>query len=233
MKFTIKRIIKEETPKLSLPIKPDNHLFNDEWLSKFNTDGKYIKLYHYGSSGLEYLDPKYFGKHSYTDSEKWWGKERVFFYTDIDQQERIVGGQLYEVKVRLSDLYPFNQDPLNLYDILVKQYGNENVPAKIQVIYITSYLEKMGYRGMLYKWGADEIIAVIWDKVFNINPVGVPPKKELSLPVSDNNGWAIVNGLSTKPNISYEEKIDRVVSTLVSQNYPKDYIKDYLTQFNR
>jgi hypothetical protein len=91
----------------------------------------------------------------------------------------------------------------------------------------------MGYRGMLYKWGGDEIIAVLWDKVFNINPVGVPPKKELSLPVSDNNGWAIVNGLSTKPNISYEEKIDRVVSTLVSQNYPKDYIKDYLTQFNR
>jgi hypothetical protein len=231
MKSTIRRILKEITSKLSLPIKPDNHLFNDEWLSKFNTDGEYIKLYHYGPSGLDYLDPKYFGKHSYTDSEKWWGRNRIFFYTDIKQQERIVGGSLYEAKIKLSDLYPFNKDPLNLYDIAIKEYGYDNIPIRRQVIYISNYLQKMGYRGMIYKWVGNELIAVIWDNVSEIVEITKPPKKELKLPVSDKIGWPIVDGLSTDPNISTEDKIKRVVEAMIYSNYPKEFIDEYLRRF--
>lgn len=233
MRSRIYKILKEETSGPDLPAKPEHHLFSDEWLSKLNTDGEYVTLYHYGPSDLEYLDPEYFGKHSYTDTERWWGKKRVFFYTDLSQKERIVGGQLYEVKVKLSNLYPFNKDPLNLYDILVKEYGNENVPVRIQVVYITSYLEKMGYKGMLYKWEGNKIIAVIWDKVYGIKAIGAGPKLDRAMPPSDRIGYPIVDGLSTNPDLTYEEKIDAVVEVMVSSNYPKDYIEDYLKNIRR
>ena len=127
--FRIKKImvISEEDEANDLPEKPDSHLFNDRWLSQLETDGEYVTLYHFGPSNLEYLDPLKFGENSYTSSEQWWGKKRIFFYTNLNQKERIVSGTLYEVDVKLSDLYPFNADPLNLYDIAAKKYGSDNV----------------------------------------------------------------------------------------------------------
>lgn len=148
-----------------LPEKPDYSLFNEEWLSKLNVDDDYVKLYHYGPSGLEYLDPENFGKNRYSMSEQWWGKKRIFFYTDLKDKERFVGGQLYEVKVKLSDLYPFNTDPLNLYDFAVKKWGYEDVPVKWQIIYISNMLEKIGYKGMIYRWTGSSLLAVIWEKI--------------------------------------------------------------------
>jgi hypothetical protein len=94
--------------------------------------------------------------------------DRVFFYTDLKDKERIVNGQLYEVDIKLSDLYPFNKDPLNLYDISSKKYGSEDVPVRIQVIYISNMLKEIGYKGMIYKWRGDSLLAVIWDDVRNL-----------------------------------------------------------------
>ena len=153
-----------------LPEKPDYSLFDDDWLSKLNTDGEYVTLYHFGKSNLEVLDPKYFGRHSHTSSEQWWGMNRVFFYTDLKYKEGIIGGQLYEVDVKLSDLYPFNKDPLDLYDIAVKKYGYKTVPVRIQVIYISNMLKAMGYKGMVYRWKSNSLLTVIWEEVRNLRP---------------------------------------------------------------
>jgi hypothetical protein len=164
----IRRIKEMMEVNYELPEKPEHHLFNEEWLSKLNTDGEYVTLYHFGVPNLKVLDPKYFGKNSYTSSELWWGMDRVFFYTDLKDKERIVGGQLYEVDVKLSDLYPFNKDPLNLYDISSKKYGSEDVPVRIQIIYISNMLKEIGYKGMIYKWNGNSLLAVIWDNVRNL-----------------------------------------------------------------
>jgi hypothetical protein len=229
--FRIKQImiISEEDESNELPEKPDSHLFNDRWLSQLETDGEYVKLYHFGPSNLEYLDPLKFGENSYTSSEQWWGKKRVFFYTNLNQKERIVSGTLYEVDVKLSDLYPFNSDPLNLYDIAAKSYGSDNVPYQMQVIYMSSMLEKMGYKGMVYKWHDGSLLAVIWEKVKNIK--SEQEKKEYKLPTSDMVGYPIENGLSTNPRLSDEEKIQEVVKKMIHSNYPPDFIQNYIDSF--
>ena len=80
LRQSIKKILREEldsTAKDNLPKKPNKVLFNDFWLSQLETEGDYVKLYHFGALDLEYLDPSHFGKHSYTSSEQWWGKKRL------------------------------------------------------------------------------------------------------------------------------------------------------------
>jgi hypothetical protein len=229
--FRIKQImiISEEDESNELPKKSDSHLFNDRWLSQLETDGEYVKLYHFGPSNLEYLDPLKFGENSYTSSEQWWGKKRVFFYTNLNQKERIVSGTLYEVDVKLSDLYPFNSDPLNLYDIAAKSYGSNNIPYQMQVIYMSSMLEKMGYKGMIYKWHDGSLLAVIWEKIGGLK--SKEEKKEYKLPTSDMIGYPIENGLSTNPRLSDEEKIKEVVKKMIHSNYPPDFIQNYIDSF--
>jgi hypothetical protein len=226
---SIKKIIRESILD-DLPEKPDSHLFNDRWLSQLETDGEDVKLYHFGPSNLEYLDPLKFGENSYTSSEKWWGKKRVFFYTNLDQKERIVSGTLYEVDVKLSDLYPFNSDPLNLYNIAAKSYGSDNIPYQMQVIYISGILEKMGYKGMIYKWHDSSLLAVIWEKIGGIK--SKEEKKGYKLPTTDMIGFPIENGLSTNPRLSDEEKIMEVVKKMIHSNYPQDFIENYLNLMN-
>jgi hypothetical protein len=229
--FRIKQImiISEEDESNELPKKSDSHLFNDRWLSQLETDGEYVKLYHFGPSNLEYLDPLKFGENSYTSSEQWWGKKRVFFYTNLNQKERIVSGTLYEVDVKLSDLYPFNSDPLNLYDIAAKSYGSNNIPYQMQVIYMSSMLEKMGYKGMIYKWHDGSLLSVIWEKIGGLK--SKEEKKEYKLPTSDMVGYPIENGLSTNPKLSDEEKIEEVVKKMIHSNYPPDFIQNYIDSF--
>jgi hypothetical protein len=229
--FRIKQImiISEEDESNELPEKPDSHLFNDRWLSQLETDGEDVKLYHFGPSNLEYLDPLKFGENSYTSSEQWWGKKRIFFYTNLNQKERIVSGTLYNVDVKLSNLYPFNADPLNLYDIAAKSYGSDNIPYQMQVIYMSSMLEKMGYKGMIYKWHDGSLLAVIWEKIGGLK--SKEEKKEYKLPTSDMVGYPIENGLSTNPRLSDEEKIEEVVKKMIHSNYPPDFIQNYIDSF--
>lgn len=226
----IKEIIESFTKNsYDLPEKPDEVLFNDFWLSQLDIEGDYVKLYHFGEPDLEYLDPSHFGKNSYTSSEKWWGKNRLFFYTNLNQKERIVSGTLYTATIDLKDLYPFNADPLNLYDIAAKSYGNNNIPYQMQVIYMSSMLEKMGYKGMIYKWHDGSLIAVIWEKIGGLK--SKEEKKEYKLPTSDMIGYPIENGLSTNPRLSDEEKIQEVVKKMIHSNYPPDFIQNYIDSF--
>jgi len=226
----IKEIIESFTKNsYDLPEKPNEVLFNDFWLSQLDIEGDYVKLYHFGEPDLEYLDPSHFGKNSYTSSEKWWGKNRLFFYTNLNQKERIVSGTLYTATIDLKDLYPFNADPLNLYDIAAKSYGNNNIPYQMQVIYMSSMLEKMGYKGMIYKWHDGSLIAVIWEKIGGLK--SKEEKKEYKLPTSDMIGYPIENGLSTNPRLSDEEKIQEVVKKMIHSNYPPDFIQNYIDSF--
>jgi len=226
----IKEIIESFTKNsYDLPEKPNEVLFNDFWLSQLDIEGDYVKLYHFGEPDLEYLDPSHFGKNSYTSSEKWWGKNRIFFYTNLNQKERIVSGTLYTATIDLKDLYPFNADPLNLYDIAAKSYGNNNIPYQMQVIYMSSMLEKMGYKGMIYKWHDGSLIAVIWEKIGGLK--SKEEKKEYKLPTSDMIGYPIENGLSTNPRLSDEEKIQEVVKKMIHSNYPPDFIQNYIDSF--
>lgn len=168
---TIVKIRENMGVEYELPGKPDKSLFNDEWLSKLNTNGEYVTLYHFGPDDLKFLDPEKFNPVGFSASSNWWGKPRVFFYTNLKDKERLIGGQLYEAKIKLKDLYPFNKDPLNLYDIASKIYGNDQIPVRRQVILMSSLMEKMGYRGMVYRWSGDSLLATIWDRIYEIEKI--------------------------------------------------------------
>lgn len=221
-----------------LPKKPSKHLFPDEWLYRLDTDGENVKLYHYGPDNLEELDTKFFGINPYTKNELGWGKPRIYFYTNLNDKETVVNGALYKINVPLNDLYPFNKDPLNLYDIASKTYGNATVPVKMQAIYISDILQEMGYKGMIYNWDNNKLLATIWDNVKLVGPGQEKKidqeKKIYTLPMSDSNGWSIKNGLSTNPSLSHEEKIDAVVRSMNDSktNYPQEFIDSYLNGFN-
>ena len=112
--------------------KSDKHLFPDDWLSIMENDGKDVTLYHYGANNLYELDPKHWGKHRYTESESWWGLKRVYFYLNLKDKERIVNGQLYKVVVPLKDLYPFNIDPLGIYNEIKIEKGYKTEEALLK-----------------------------------------------------------------------------------------------------
>ena len=109
-------------------------------------------------------------------------------------------------------------------------YGSENVPYQMQVIYMSNMLEKMGYKGMIYKWHDGSLLAVVWEKIKNIK--SKKEDKEYKLPTSDLNGWPIENGVSSNPRLSDEDKINEVVRTMKKSNYPQDFIDNYLNLMN-
>jgi len=116
------------------------------------SNGK-IKLYHYGDTeGTGILDPKFFGKSSYTSDVKQWSKPRVMFYINPNDKEQRVKGKEYIIWYPLEKLYPFNSDPLYYYEECAKEYENNNLSINIQLSCIGDKAEKNGFDGMILKW---------------------------------------------------------------------------------
>ena len=103
----------------------------------------------------------------------------------------------------------------------------ENIPVRTQVINISSMLKDMGYKGMVYRWKGDSLLAVIWDELGNLRSNDIK-KIDYKIPTSDYVGWPIVDGKSTNPNLSPQEKIDVVVKIMRDKNYPEEFISKYL-----
>lgn len=136
-------------------------LFPESWKNKLNITDNQITLHHFGPSGLKELDPEQWGEHSYTDSENWWGKKRIYFYTQVQDQEKMISGEHYQIKYPLDKLYPFNADPLYFYEECQKDLDLKSIPVRRQVICIADKAQRAGYDGMIYRW-RDTFLAVIW-----------------------------------------------------------------------
>lgn len=150
---TLKSVaISKLIPDFGIVKTKDDVTYPQDLLSRLTLNGDMVTLYHYGSPELEngVLDPKFYGTHNYTTSTG--GIDRIFFYIDKNDKERMVGGKEYIVQVPLKDIYPFNSDPLNFYNDAVKAYGSETVPVARQMAYITSQALKYGFEGMFFRW---------------------------------------------------------------------------------
>ena len=126
--------------------------FPPELLSKLTIHNGLVELYHYGSEELEngVLDPKFYKKNRVTTDT--YGQPRVFFYIKRDDREKVIYGHEYIAEVPLNDLYPFNSDPLHLYNKAVEEYGKKQIPTAYQILYITKYVIDLGFKGMIFKW---------------------------------------------------------------------------------
>lgn len=75
-----------------------------------------VKLYHYSDERLNTVDPRIASRQTYSNQEyRTWGRSRVFFYTDADIKEGVVGGSVMnETLLPIDRVYPLTEDPLNL-----------------------------------------------------------------------------------------------------------------------
>ena len=85
-----------------------------------NVDEGMIKLYHYSEDRLNTVDPRIASRQPYSNQEyRTWGRSRVFFYTDPDIKEGVVGGSVMnETLLPIDRVYPLTEDPLNLKEVV-------------------------------------------------------------------------------------------------------------------
>ena len=85
-----------------------------------NVDEGMIKLYHYSDERLNTVDPRIASRQTYSNQEyRTWGRSRVFFYTDADMKEGVVGGSVMnETLLPIDRVYPLTEDPLNLEEVV-------------------------------------------------------------------------------------------------------------------
>jgi hypothetical protein len=97
-----------------------------------------IKMYHYSDMELDVVDPRSAVMNSYSKQEyRTWGRSRVFFYTDPNIKEGVVGGHYKNTTVFPIDrLYPLTEDPLGLNEVArevieVKRNSGDKTQATI------------------------------------------------------------------------------------------------------
>jgi len=139
-----------------------------DWITanpKVEINGNNITLYHYGTdSGTGYLEPKFFGGHSYTSDVKQWDQPRVFFYVSKEDKEPRVSGDLFIVHYPLNKLYPFNSDPLYFYEECQKKFNRKSLDVALQLSCIGSKAAEAGYSGFILKWN-NSLRVDIWTPV--------------------------------------------------------------------
>jgi len=118
--------------------------------------GNYL-FYHYSPNKISSIDPKYFGKNtSRTGRDERPGLNISMYYTRPDVLD-VSGKYGYVVRVPKDKVYPFNEDPLNLYDAAKaefdKMYPGQTFDANKQAAFIAQEAAKIGYPMTVAKWG--------------------------------------------------------------------------------
>ena len=127
-----------------------------------------IKMYHYSDNELDVVDPRSAVMNSYSKQEyRTWGRSRVFFYTDPNIKEGVVGGHYKNTTVFPVDrLYPLTEDPLGLNEmaqnnIEVKRNSGDKTQATITLDATTLESADMAiskFRSLAKDMGLNDII---------------------------------------------------------------------------
>ena len=159
LKLFIREIIKEEFETTPVKTKTQRQFnwqedYPDYLKSDLEIKGNNVILYHYGSDeGTGYLNPEFFGKHSYTSDIKQWSQKRLMFYVHKEDKEERVSGNEYIIQYPLNKLYPFNSDPFYFYEECLEEINLTALPINKQISCIGNKVRKAGFDGMIMKWG--------------------------------------------------------------------------------
>ena len=120
--------------------------------------GNYL-FYHYSPNKISAIDPKYFGKNTgRTGKDERPGLNISMYYTRPDVLD-VSGKYGYVVRIPKDNVYPFNEDPLNLYDAAKatfdKMYPGQTFDPNKQAAFIAQEAAKLGYPMIVVKWGKD------------------------------------------------------------------------------
>ena len=127
-----------------------------------------IKMYHYSDNELDVVDPRSAVMNSYSKQEyRTWGRSRVFFYTDPNIKEGVIGGHYKNTTIFPIDrLYPLTEDPLGLNEmaqnnIEVKRNSGDKTQATITLDATTLESADMAiskFRSLTKDMGLNDVI---------------------------------------------------------------------------
>lgn len=148
-------------PKSKAQAKAGESLVDQAKLTKHMTEdgqGNYL-FYHYSPNKISSIDPKYFGKNTArTGRDERPGLNISMYYTRPDVLD-VSGKYGYVVRIPKDLVYPFNEDPLNLYDAaketFEKMYPGQTFDPNKQAAFIAQEAAKLGYPMIVVKWGKD------------------------------------------------------------------------------
>jgi len=118
--------------------------------------GNYL-FYHYSPNKISSIDPRYFGRNvNRTGRDERPGMNISMYYTNPEVKD-VSGDFGYVVRIPKDKVYPFNKDPLDLYD-KAKEAFNKKFPGQAfdpnkQVAFISAEAAKLGYPMTVAKWG--------------------------------------------------------------------------------
>jgi hypothetical protein len=139
--------------------KGGRNLVADAGLNKEMTSddqGNYV-FYHYSGSKIKSIDPKKFGKNLATGKDERPGVGISMYYTRPDIKEANVPSEFgYVVRIPENQVYPFNEDPLDLLPEaekqFKKQYPGQAFDFNKQVGFVTKVAADRGYPMTVAQW---------------------------------------------------------------------------------
>lgn len=119
--------------------------------------GNTITLYHYSTKDDDrlVLDPKKFGKNSWSRREKRSSATpKIFFYLDPEDKERFFSEEtpLYSVEVPKSQVYDITVDPKGM----IKKTKEQNQDV-LNIDMLIENLKDAGFKGMYYQLKFDVV----------------------------------------------------------------------------
>ena len=118
--------------------------------------GNYV-FYHYSNNDLKKIDPAKFGRNLATGRDERPGVGLSMYYTSPDVRETMVPSDYgYVVRIQKDNVYPFNEDPLELLPIAEREF-NKKFPGQAfdlnkQVGFVTKVAADRGYKMTVAKW---------------------------------------------------------------------------------
>lgn len=121
-----------------------------------DNDGNFL-FYHISPNKISgKIDPKFFGRNLRTGRDERTGIGISMYYTRPDRAD-VSGDYKYVATIPKEKVYPFNSDPLDLYDkakaSFEKMYPGQAFDPNKQVAFISREAEKLGYQMTVAKWG--------------------------------------------------------------------------------
>jgi hypothetical protein len=159
-----------DAKKSSLKSKSQQNLVEKAGMSSKMTEddqGNYL-FYHYSPSKISSIDPRFFGRNIRTGRDERPGLNISMYYTRPDIKD-VSGDFGYVVRIPKDKVYPFNKDPLDLYDQAKAEF-NKKFPGQAfdpnkQVAFIAKEAAKLGYPMTVAKWANNELRAQTTEKM--------------------------------------------------------------------
>jgi hypothetical protein len=130
--------------------------------------GNYL-FYHFSPTKISSIDPKYFGRNvNRTGRDERPGLNISMYYTEPGVKD-VSGDYGYVVRIPKDQVYPFNKDPLELYDKAKAEF-NKKFPGQAfdpnkQVAFIAKEAAKLGYPMTVAKWANNKLRAQTTEKM--------------------------------------------------------------------